>query len=88
MTDAPASTLVLAWLSITSVPFDVLGGTVYANPPTSQLLRSTDAQGAWSQSMTWPVVASGVEFWLQFIVQDASVLGGLTLSNAVTATTP
>ncbi len=87
--DAPPSTLALAWLSFTSVPFDALGGTVHASPPTTQLLRATDGTGAWSQSLVWPAaLPSGVDFWLQFIVQDGSVPAGLTLSNALTATTP
>ncbi len=89
VTDAPASTLILAWLSFTSVPLDVLGGTLHANPPATQLLRATGTDGAWSQSITWPVsVGADVEFWLQFIVQDGGVPAGLTLTNAVTATTP
>ncbi len=89
VTDAPGNALMLAWLSFTSVPLDVLGGTLHANPPAVQLLRATDAEGAWSQSLTWPVsVGTGVEFWLQFIVQDGTVPAGLTLTNAVTAITP
>ncbi len=89
VSDAPASTLMLAWLSFTSAPFDVLGGTLYANPPTSQFLRATDGSGAWTQSVPWPAgIPSDLDFWLQFIVQDGSVPAGLTLSNGVTATTP
>jgi len=70
------------------VPFDALGGTVYASPPTTQLLRATDVAGHWSQGFAWPLgLPADVDFWLQFIVADGSVPAGLTLSNALTATT-
>ncbi len=89
LSDAPGGTLALAWLSFSSVPFDALGGTVFASPPTAQFLRATDATGTWTQTIPWPAgLAPGVPFWLQFIVQDPSVPAGLTLSNAATATTP
>ena len=89
LVNAPPSTLVLAWLSFSSAPFNILGGTIHANPPGLQLLRTSDANGEWSQSLTWPVgIAPDTQFWLQFLVQDPSVPTGITLSNALTATTP
>jgi len=89
LTHAPPNTAMLAWLSAGLLPVQVLGGTLHANPPTAQLMRSSDLHGTYSDTFPWlPGVPAGITFYLQFIVQDFSVPAQLTLSNAVTATTP
>jgi hypothetical protein len=86
---APTNGLMLAWLSLTSVPVNYFGGTIHANPPTNQFLFFADPAGSFSVSTTWPSgIPAGTQAWFQFIVQDPSVPAGLTLSNAVRATTP
>jgi len=80
---------VLAWLSFTSVPLQVLGGTLHANPFNAQMLTVSDNDGSWSQSLTWPSgIAADTTLWLQFLVQDLSVPDQITLSNGLHATTP
>jgi hypothetical protein len=77
------------WLSITSIPIDVLGGTVHTNPIALQVLRVTDAGGAWSDSVVWPDgFPPGTDLYLQAAIQDASAQNGIALSNAVTSEVP
>ena len=79
----------LAWLSFTSVPAPYFGGTVHATPFDAQFLFPADASGSFSAYTTWPDgVPPGTDAWFQFLVQDPSVIWGITLSNAVRATTP
>lgn len=85
----PPDSLLLAWLAFSSAPLDVLGGTLHAFPQTAQFLRVSSSDGDWSQSLNWPVgLPTGVDFWLQFLVQDVSVPAGITLSNGLKATLP
>lgn len=89
LTDAAPSALALAWMSFASAPVAAIGGTVHATPFTNQFLFGTNAAGEFSASTTWPVgVPAGTEVWFQFIVQDASSIHGLTLSNGLKAITP
>jgi choice-of-anchor B domain-containing protein len=87
--NAPPSALLLFWLSVSSTPVSVAGGTLYANPKVFSLLLAADPTGELHTAPIWgPGSGSGVDLFLQFLIQDGSVSGGFTLSNAVTATTP
>jgi hypothetical protein len=89
LVNAPPSAFILAWISITSVPVQVLGGTLFANPFVTQFLHGTDGSGTFSQAAPWPPgIPAGTDLYLQFLCQDLSVPSNLTLSNAVFATTP
>ncbi len=89
ITHAPPNALMLNWIAFQSTPFDAIGGTVHAFPYSQQLAFVADAQGDSGFALTWPAgIPSGIDVYLQFIVQDLSVPDGLTLSNAVTKTTP
>ena len=89
LTNAPAGALMVAWLSFTSVPLAALGGTVHANPFNAQFFRVADGSGSYGVSFPWPAgITPGVDLYLQFLVQDASVIHGITLSNGVMTTTP
>ena len=84
-----ATSVVLAWLSFSSVPVAVLGGTLFANPFDVQVFRVAGASGELSQFLTWPPgVPTGIDLYLQFLIQDFSVPDQITLSNGVMATTP
>jgi hypothetical protein len=79
----------LLWLAFQSTPLPALGGTVYPVPPLGQYLLFSDGAGAFSISAPWPVgVPQGTEMWLQTLIEDFSVPAGISLSNAVKATTP
>ena len=79
----------LAWTTFGTMPLNVLGGTLYTFPPMIQLLDTSDAAGISSLSVVWPAgTSSGLDIYLQFLVQDTSVAADLTLSNAVQTVTP
>jgi uncharacterized membrane protein len=89
LTDAPASTPMLAWMSFASTPQNHFGGTVHATPFSNQFLLGSSSFGTLELSTTWPVgVPADTEVWFQFILSDPSVIPGLTLSNGLKATTP
>ncbi len=89
LTHVPPVTPLLAWVSFSSSPFEAIGGTVHAFPPTQQILFVSDATGQADLKVSWPSgLPSGVPIYLQFVVRDFAVPDQLTLSNAVTRTTP
>ncbi len=89
LTDAPANALMLAWVSLSSTPFNAFGGTIHAFPNATDIFLNANGAGEFSAATTWPTgIAAGTELWFQFIVQDASVFYGKTLTNALKATTP
>ncbi len=89
LTNAPANALMLAWVSLSSTPFNAFGGTIHAFPNATNIFLNADGSGEFNAATTWPVgIPAGTELWFQFIVADASVFWGKTLSNALKATTP
>ncbi len=89
LVNAPNNALLLAWISFTSVPATFFGGTVHATPFANQFLFFADAAGEFSAYTNWPEgLPPGTEAWFQFLVQDPSVVWGITLSNGLKATTP
>ena len=86
---APPNGALLLWVSLTSTPLNVLGGTIHAVPFAAQIPFFADGSGDFSAFTTWPDdVPPGTQSWFQFLVQDATVPGGITLSNGVKATAP
>ncbi len=86
---APPNTLSLAWIAFNSVPAPAFGGTLFANPPAQQLFFPTSLFGTVMLSTGWPAgVPVGLDIYLQFLVQDFAVVGGVSLSNAVHGVTP
>ena len=60
-----------------------------AQPNAGQLLLVANGGGSAGGATTWPTgMPTGTQVWFQFVVQDASVPAGLTLSNGLVATTP
>jgi uncharacterized membrane protein len=89
LTNAPSSTLMLAWMSFSSNPVNHFGGTVHATPFNNQFILPSSPAGTLNVATTWPVgVPSGTEVWFQFILQDFSVVWDITLSNGLKATSP
>ena len=87
--DAPSSELLLAWMSFTSIPLNIFGGTIYANPFNQQFFFFSNSDGRWSASIVWPpAIPGGIDVYLQFLMQDLTLLSGINISNAVMATTP
>ncbi|MDG2148468.1 MAG: M12 family metallo-peptidase [Planctomycetota bacterium] len=89
MQSAPPSAAALAWVSFASTPLNVLGGTVWSNPPAFQLFFMTTFLGGLSLSTDWPAgLASGVDVYIQFLCQSSEATGGISFSNGITTTVP
>ena len=85
----PPTTLTMVWLSFASTPVPAFNGVVHPFPPSQQLFFFASLFGVVNLNSTWPAgIAPGLDLFLQFFVQDASVVEGVTLSNGVKGTTP
>jgi formylglycine-generating enzyme required for sulfatase activity len=86
---APPNGLMMIWVSFQSIPQPFFGGIFHSIPASLQVVVISDTQGDLSVPATWPGgVPAGVNMWIQYLIQDISVVYGFTLSNAVKATTP
>jgi hypothetical protein len=89
LSNAAPSAAMLAWISLNPTPFMAIGGTVHAFPYNAQLFLSSNASGGFSAASAWPAgVPPGTEVYFQFLVEDASSIHGITMSNGVLGTTP
>ena len=87
--DAPPVTPLYVWLSVSSTPISVFGGTLHAIPKLAQFFLFTNTAGRFSASTIWPAgVPSGTTLFMQCLIKDDSVPSHITLSNAVKGTTP
>ena len=81
--------LMLSWISFSSSPLSVLDGTLYTIPSVSELFWAADGTGSLSIPVPWPAgLPSGVDLWLQFVVQDTGIPKKMTLTNGLKLTTP
>ncbi len=84
----PSSPAILL-ISFTSVPTPFLGGTLLALPATTMVTMNT---GAGSLSLPWSAWPSGfaanTAIYFQFVIQDPFAIHGVSISNALLATTP
>ena len=79
----------LVWTAVQSMPQSFFGGTIHALPPAIQFLTVSDPAGEWSLAATWPAgVPPDTHVWIQFLIEDLSVLSDIILSNAVKGTSP
>jgi PKD repeat protein len=78
----------LGWLSFASAPASAFGGTIYPNPPATQLYFTTSGFGSLFLSTGWPTLPSGTDVYIQFLVADPFAQDGVSVSNGVMATTP
>ncbi len=86
---APPNEAALLWISTTSTPLPLLGGTLHAQPFSFQFVIVTDPSGDFLAAGNWPAgLPPGMELWFQFLVQDLSVPAGIILSNGLKAVTP
>ncbi len=89
LNDARNNKLALVWLSLSSAPFNAIGGTIYAFPFNSQTLIVTDDAGTFYASTTWPAgLPMGTNHYWQALVDDDASIHNLTMSNAVHGETP
>ncbi len=89
LTQARPNALVAAWFTGNSIPQPFFGGTIHAMPPLNQLFFFCNFLGSLQLSTLWPPgLPPGTNVWFQFLLDDNTVPWGITLSNAVRATTP
>jgi hypothetical protein len=89
LTNAKASTPAMLFVSLASTPTPFLGGTLVPVPPVLVIPLGTDAAGAISLPFTWPAgIPSATSLWFQYAISDAAAIHGVSLSNAIQATTP
>lgn len=89
LTSARPNALALIWFSFQSNPTPYFGGTIYPLPIANQLFFFTNFLGSLQLQTAWPAGApSGTEIWFQYLLEDPTSIYGITLSNAVKATTP
>ena len=89
VSDAHPSSPALLAVSLSSLPVPFKGVTLQAFPITAQFALSTNAVGGLVLGGTWPAgVPAGTEFWLQTLVADPGLPGGVSITNAVKGTTP
>lgn len=89
LTAGPNSQPCLLWISLAPVPAPFFGGVLHVFPKNAQILLATNGAGGVAGQTTFPAgFPSGSELWFQFLMQDLSTVHGITLSNALRATTP
>jgi hypothetical protein len=89
LTNAPTMGRFLLRASLAANPVNIVGGTLYCNPPDVQFFLMANAGGSFQMSSgVAPGVPSGVTVFFQCIVQDFSNINNITLSNAMRGTTP
>ncbi|MGQ0553578.1 MAG: FG-GAP repeat protein [Planctomycetota bacterium] len=85
MPTAPCALLV----SLASAPMHFKGGTLVAFPPLLSVPLATSANGLLQLPFVWPSgVPSDTVFWFQYAIADPASVHGVSLSNALSATTP
>ncbi|HEX5011940.1 MAG TPA: VCBS repeat-containing protein [Planctomycetota bacterium] len=78
---APSAPCVL-FVSVTSMPVSVKGGTLAAFPGIVTLPFSTDGSGALPLAWTdWPSGLSGLSLFFQYLIADSAAPVGVALSN-------
>jgi hypothetical protein len=85
---APDAAAIL-FLSAASTPASFKGGTLYTVPVGLEIGSTVDDGGLeLLQLVIPPGVPSGLSFWWQYVIADASAVGGVAISNAAVSTTP
>ena len=89
LASAAPSTLATMLISFTSTPVAFKGGTLVPFPPALNVTLPTNGAGETVlPGTTTPGLPSGLNFYLQYWIVDASATAGLSASNGLEATTP
>ncbi|MFT7463518.1 MAG: hypothetical protein ACI9EF_001862 [Pseudohongiellaceae bacterium] len=85
---APSATAAL-FLALGSTPLPFKGGLLLPNPFFAPLITMTSGTGNFPLPFVMPAGApAGTELWVQWAIQDAAAVAGVSLSNGVKGTTP
>jgi len=89
LTSAAPSALTILFLSTTSSPVALKGGTLIPVPPLFALSLATNASGEiLIPFAAWPPGASGLSLYFQYAIMDAGAVQSVALSNALRADVP
>ena len=79
----------LLWLTFTSSPAAIFGGTLYPLPNPISFTFVANPTGGLTLPTTWPPgIPAGADLFLQFLVKDTGAATNFVLSNALKLTTP
>jgi hypothetical protein len=85
---APSATAGL-FLALASTPAPFKGGTLKPVPFFDPVITTTDGAGAIPLPFVMPAgVPPGTELWVQWAIQDAAAVKGVSLSNAILGVAP
>lgn len=85
---APSATAAL-FIALSSAPLPFKGGLLLPNPFFAPLITMTSGTGEIPLPFVMPAGApTGTELWVQWGIQDAAAVAGVSLSNGVKGTTP
>ncbi len=90
LTNAAPSEPAVLFVSVANSPTALHGGTLQAFPFIVLVVLVTNGSGEVTLPYTsWQAgLPGGFNFWLQYGVQDAAAVGGVSLSNALEVTSP
>jgi uncharacterized membrane protein len=89
LSNTQPNAIFLMWISLSSSPANVVGGTLYPLPADAKLVLAANPLGEFNIATAVAAGApSGVDLWFQCLVQDATNIHGITLSNCMRGTTP
>lgn len=85
---APSATAAL-FIALASTPVPFKGGMLLPVPFFDPLITSTSGTGGFPLPFVMPAgVPAGTELWVQWAIQDAAAVAGVSLSNGVKGTAP
>ena len=89
LTNAAPNAVAILFAAATSVPTAFKGGVILPNTAIPPTFGATDATGAISFRFVLAAsFPSGGEAWLQWGIQDAAAIKGVSLSNAIQGLSP
>jgi hypothetical protein len=88
LTNAAPSALAALFYATGSIPQPFKGGTILPGPLFPPFYATTSAGGAIPIAFLMPALPSGTQLWVQWGIQDAAAIKGVSLSNAVEGIAP
>ena len=89
LVNAPPGAPLLLWLTFTSSPKAIFGGTLYPLPNPISIGLAANPAGSLSLAASWPAgLPAGTDLFLQYLIKDTGAASKLVLSNGLKLTTP
>jgi hypothetical protein len=89
LTNAAFSATAGLFFGLSSTPVAFKGGTLKPFPFFSPVILTTDFNGDIYVPFAMPAgIPAGTQLWVQYAIQDAAAINGVSLSNAILGLTP